>query len=567
MKRNSRIIVSLVITFASGVTIAFADSNEKGIDLYRAELYNAAKIFFTQQTNQFPTEQAENYYYLGQTYYELQQIDSASYFYDKAVATDPDYPFGYIGQGKIILSKGDKKEAENLFKKANGLAKKDPSIQTSIAEVYIDLKLYPLAEEALDKARKIKKTYPGIYVAEGDMLAQEGKIGDACARYENAITFDKTYKVAYLKIARVYKNININEASRYLNELIAIDSDYIPAYAEIGDLYDMSSIDETNVNYTKALEAYEKFISIPGVPLLQHERYARLLYFTNQYEKSLKQINLLLQQTPDNQVMSRLKAYNNYKLKNYALAVEQLTAFLQKNPEKDIIYLDYLTLAQALLKEKQTDQAIVYFIKASEAKDAKPNVYKELASAYETANNYPEAIKVYEKFFEIEPASSVFDYFYYGQDIYSAAAKYIDPEYLKAQRTPEEQAMDDADLNLYIEKGNKAFSEVINRSPDSYLGYLWKARLNSFLDAVEQSRTEKTNGVAKPFYEDALKVMLAKNEDGARNKDIIEAYLYLGSYSYVSNDKVKAIEYYTKILEINPDHEGAKVTLEALKKK
>ncbi|MDR1436744.1 MAG: tetratricopeptide repeat protein, partial [Candidatus Symbiothrix sp.] len=294
MKRNSKTILSLTIALAWGIASAWADSNERGIDLYRAELYNAAKIFFTQQTNQSAAEQAENFYYLGQSYYELQQIDSAAYFYNKAVETNPDYPFGYIGQGKIILTKGDKKEAENLFKKATGLAKKDPSIQTAIAEVYIDLKQYSQVEETLEKARKINKKYPGIYAAEGDMLAQEGKIGEACARYENAITFDKTYKVAYLKIARVYKNVNISEALRYLNDLTAIDPDYIPAYAEIGDLYDMSTIDESNVNYTKALEAYEKFISIPGVPLLQQERYARLLYFTNQHEKSLKQIDLLL---------------------------------------------------------------------------------------------------------------------------------------------------------------------------------------------------------------------------------------------------------------------------------
>jgi tetratricopeptide (TPR) repeat protein len=566
MKRNNRTILSLAIALVSCTASVWAGSNERGIDLYRAELYNAAKIFFTQQTNQSPAEQAENYYYLGQTYYELHQSDSAAYFYDKAVVTDPDYPFGYIGQGKILLSSNNKKDAENLFKKANSLAKKDPSIQTTIAEVYIDLKMYSLAEEALDKARKVNKKYPGIYAAEGDMLAQEGKIGEACARYGNAITFDKTYKVAYLKIARVYKKVNTAEALRYLNELTAIDPDYIPAYAEIGDLYDMSTIDEANVNYTKALEAYEKFISIPGVPLLQHERYARLLYFTNQYEKSLAQIDILLKQNLNNQVLHRLKAYNNYKLENYALAAEELTAFLQNNAEKDIIYLDYLTLAQALLKEKQIEQAIAYFIKASETKGAKPAVYKELTSAYEISNNYPEAVKTYEKYFEIEPTPVVFDFYYYGMDIYYAAAKYIAPEYLNAQITPEQQAIDEADLNSYIEKGNKAFTEVISRSPESYLGYLSRARLNSFLDAVEQSRTSKTKGIAKPFYEEALAIMLAKNDGGARNKDILEAYLYLGSYAYVSEDKANAIEYYTKILEIDPDHKGAKVALEALKK-
>jgi tetratricopeptide (TPR) repeat protein len=544
----------------------FAESNEKGIDLYRAELYNAAKIFFTQQTNQSPTEMAENFYYLGQTYYELQQNDSAAYFYNKAVEADPNYPFGYIGQGKMSLLKGDKKDAESLFKKANGFAaKKDASIQTTIAEVYIGEKMYPQAEEALEKARKANKKYPGIYLAEGDMLMQEEKVGEACARYENAITFDRTFKVAFLKLARVYKNINTNEALKYLNELTELDPNYIPAYAEIGDLYDITSIDESNINYKKALDAYEKFISIPGVPLLQHERYARLLYFTGQYDRSLREIDHLLTLSPNNPVLYRLQAYDNSKLENYAVAVQQLTAFLQNNPEKDHIYLDYITLGRALVKEKQIEQAIVILTKATQAKDAKTEAYKELATAYEIENNYKEAIKAYEKYFELEPSPVAFDFFYYGQDNYYAAAKYISAEYLAAKRTPEEQAIDDADLKSYIEKGSAAFTEVINKRPESYLGYLWKSRIVSFLDVVAQARSEKIEWLAKPFFEEALQVMLAKNEDGARNEEIVEVCLYLGSFHYQSKEKEKAGEYYLKILEIDPNHAGAKTVLDDLK--
>jgi tetratricopeptide (TPR) repeat protein len=563
MKRNSKkiFLASLLVSWMTGV---FAGGNERGIDLYRAELYDAAKIFFMEQLNQLPAEKAENYYYLGQIYYILQQKDSAAYYYDKAVETDLNYPLGYIGQGKIALEKGDKKEVENLFKKASGLEKKNALIQTAIAEVYIDAKLYTEAKDALDKARKINKKLPEIYVVEGDMLAKQNKIGEACARYENAITFDETCKVAYLKLARVYQNINTPESLRFLNELIAIDPDYIPAYAEIGNIYDLSSANETNINYNKALEAYEKFISIPGVPLLYHERHARLLYLTEQYAKSLQQIELLLQKN-SSPVMRRLQAYNNYKLENYALAVEQLNHFLQTAPEKDHIYLDYMNLGRALIKTKQIREAINVFTKATETQDAKSEAYKELATAYELIDDYPSAVKVYEKFFEVESTPVVFDFYYYGMDNYYAAAKYIAPEYLNAQSTPEQQAIDDADLNSYVEKGNKAFSEVINRSPESYLGYLSRARLHSFLDAVEQARTGKTKGVAKPFYEEALAIMLAKNENGARNKDIVEAYRYLGSYYYILKDKINAGEYYKKILEIEPDNEGAKVVLDDLK--
>jgi tetratricopeptide (TPR) repeat protein len=559
-------ISSLTVAVLLSIGGVSASSNEKGIDLYRAELYNAAKLFFLKQQNQSPQEQAENYYYLGQTYYQLQQTDSAAYYYERAIQADLEYPFGYIGEGKLALAKGDAKTAESLFKKANGLAKKDPSIQTTIAEVYINANRKTEAEEALDKARKVNKKYSGIYVAEGDMLMKNGKTGDACARYENAIAFDKNDKVAYLKLARVYKNINTSEALRYLDELTGIDPEYIPAYAEIGDLYDLSSTDETNVNYTKALAAYEKFISIPGVPLLQHERYARLLYFTNQYEKSLREIDRLLQENPNNPVMNRLKAYNNYKLENNALALAEMADFLQNNPADKHIYPDYITYGRLLLKEKQPESAIDAFLKAAALDPEKSEVYKELVNAYEALNNYPEAINQYEKYFAIEKSPVVFDYFYYGQANYSAASKYIDAEYLEAPVDPEQKALDDEAFKSYIEKGNSAFSEVISRSPESYIGYLWRARLNSFVDVKEQkAKGSAMQGAAKPFYEETLTVMLATNEDGKRNNEIIEAYRYLASYYLLLDDKINAGDYFKKILEIEPDNAVAKDALTQLK--
>jgi tetratricopeptide (TPR) repeat protein len=571
MKKNSRKIV-LAIVFLSGITVSFAGTNERGIDLYRAELYNAAKIFFLSQTNQTTAGQAENYYYLGQSYYRLQQKDSASFYYNKAVETDPLYPFGYIGQGKIELEKGKVKEAGVFFKKAEGLAKKDASVQTTIAEVYMAAKILPQVTDALGKAMKIDRKYPGIYAVQGDMQMQEGKTGVACASYETAISFDRTFKVAYLKLARVYQDTNPNEALRFLNELIAIDPEYIPAFAVLGDIH------RANGNYPQAIDAYKKFIAIPGVPLLQHERYAQLLYFTDKNAESLAQIAFVLQEQPNNPVMCRLEAYNNFKLEKHALALEQLTKFLQNVPEKDHIYLDYLTFGRVLMKEKQYDKAIAAFIKASEFKDAKAEVYKELGSAYELAADYPLAVKAYEKFFEVETTPTVFDFFYYGQETYYAATKYTAPEYLTATRSPEQQATDDADLKAYVDKGGAAFSEVVSRSPDSYWGYLWKARIYSFLDASEQARTGKTNGIAKPYYEEALGIMLAKNEEGARNNEIVEACFYLGSYYYLvfngksdgkekndKNDALKAGEYYKKILEIEPGNPKAKVVLDALK--
>lgn len=558
---NTKKLLSLAIAAYFSIAGALAGGNERGIDLYRAELYDAAKIFFLGQTNQTPREQAENQYYLGQTYYELQKTDSASYYYAKAIETDPEYPFGYVGQGVLALANKDVKAAESLFKTAAGLAaKKDPSVQTAIAEAYIDAAMYPQAEAALAKAEKLDKKYSGIFMAKGHQALEEKKQDQAYQWYEQAIYFNPNDKVAYLKLAKAYEGTNSPVALEYLAKLVAIDPNYIPAYALIGDINRESGM------YYQALDAYEKFISIPGVPLLQHERYAQLLYFTDQYDKSLQQIDYVLKQDPTNPVMHRIQAYNNFKLDNTALALSQLTQFLKDSPVDKHIYLDYTTFGRLLLKEKQPEAAIDAFKKAIALDASKAEIYKELATAYEGIKDYPEAANLYEKYIEVEENPGALDYFYYGQDLYSAASKYIDAGYLESSITPEQKQIDDAAFYDYIKKGNAAFSEVISRSSESYLGYLWKANLNFLVDYKErETKNSPFKGEAKPYYEEVLQVMLNNNADGKRNKDIIDAYNYLASYYLLLDDQANAGEYYKKILEVDPENADAKKVLDALK--
>lgn len=552
MKMINRKLKLVTLALLMGVTSLFAQSNERGIDLYRAELYEAAKLFFQNQKNQSPELQAENYYYLGQVYYALGQLADAATYYKKSQEIHPDYPFGYIGEGKLALKDGNKKEAEGLFKKAAGLVKKDPSVQTAIAEAYMDFNFAEDAEEALAKAEKINKKYPGIAVLRGNQYEKDGNMGEAGRWYENAILYDPTNKEAYLKFARGYKKLNPTLALQKLNELLQVDPEYIPAFAFIGDInYQLG-------NYKSAIDAYEKFISIPGVPLEQEKNYAQLLYFTDQFEKSAAQIQDILKRDPNDLVMLRLQAYNNLKLKNYDLGIQQMKSFLSKAEAKVHIYLDYITLARLYLGVKNNEEAIAALQQAEKFEGANlGEIYKEYTTAYENLKDYPKAIEYYEKFFSAENVVPVsLDYFYFGQANYSEANEIL--------KTLDADAGAEALFKQYIDKGDKAFAEVIDRSPDAYLGYISRARINALLDSRQQKLTEKMDGLAKPYYEQAIAIMEANNADGRRNNDLIEGYNYLGSYYYVNGDERMAGEYFKKILSVNPDHQGAQSVLKSL---
>ncbi|MDR0686181.1 MAG: hypothetical protein LBF79_01790 [Dysgonamonadaceae bacterium] len=556
---------------------ASADNNEKGIEYYRAELFGAAKSFFLKQTQQNHQQQAENYYYLGQVYYKLGLKDSAKIYYDKTINTDPEYPFGYVGNGSLELENGNLKYAEELFKKATSIAKKDPSVPTLVAEAFLDHGKYAEATEALKKARKINSKYSGIYSTEGDMLMKQGKVGEAMQRYDNAILFNKNEKAAYLKCATVYKNLNPERSLEYLNDLLKIDPEYIPAFALIGDIYrvkgdvckENSDTAGYETAYKKALDAYEKFISIPGVPTLQHERYAQLLFFTKQYDLAEKEIKEILSIDPDNLVMRRIQAYNNFALGKENIALEQISNFLKVTPLDKQLFVDHTTLGDIYLKKnlfKEAEESYGNALKIDESKKAL--LYVKLIQAAKDAKNYPVTIDFYEKYFEANPDYPTLDLFTYGQQCYSAAAAYTEPKTVEEEKNnPTIEIENETAFKNYIRKADEAFSEVISRKSDNYLGYFWKARLYTVCDAFNKARGHEFTGYAKKYYEEVLPLLVQNNENGARREDIVESYRYLGNYYYsVEKSTDKLEDAYNKILEYDPDNAQAKTVLESIKK-
>jgi len=554
--KKTLLLTSVLLVSAASI---FADSNDKGIELYRAGFYDAAKINLMQLSNLSATEQAENFFYLGQINFRLNQIDSAKYFFQKAVEKDSEYPFGYVGLGKLELKNNNPKGAEDLFKKALGLAKKDASIPTHIAEIYIAANDRIKSDEWLERARKIDKKYPGIFIVTGDMLKSDGKIGDASSQYENAIFFDPNSKLALLKLAQIYRGINDDQALKNLQNLLKIDPNYLPAIAEIGD------INYNKGRYQAAVEAYEKITSNQGMPLEYYERFASALYFSEQYDKSLAIIKQVLAKDPNNLVMYRIEAYNNFKNKNYSLGLEQMNKFIQNTPKEKHIYYDFVTLGDLQTEMKQPEQAIDSYKKALELDSSKIIVYNKLTTAATDAKNYPLAIEFYEKSFEANPDFSATDLFYYGMAIYSASQHYLDPEVVATETTPEIASANETSFNALIEKGFKAFSDVVTRKPDTYLGYLWQANIKAIVDSFDQLRNKPMNGVAKPYYEKALDFMTTNNPDGKRNADIIQCYRYLASYYYSTNDLNSVGDYYKKVLAIDPNDEQAKKALDLLK--
>lgn len=537
--------------FSAGVKAA---DNRVGIDLYESGMIGAAKVFFL---NNLPVltdndGQAEACYYLGECYLMLEQRDSARFYYDKGAALQPEYPYNRVGQATLKI-KDDPTGAEALLKDAVGTKgyKKDATLQVAIARAYLHEKDVAKAMEHVNRAKELDGKSGLPYLVEGDILAMEGKMGDACAKYETAVYFSPDCLGAYLKQAQLYMSTNRALSLEKLNKVCEISPDFCGAYCSLGELNEMAG------NSKAAAENYTKFIRSGYYDTENLLRYAGILYFDKQYSEMLPVLEQVLKERPDNLVAKRLYAYCLAKREDGAKCLEAIRHFIESTPEEHQIYQDFLCYAEQLMANKNYNDAVVYYGKAMQADVKHQELNKEIADIFVKTNQLDSAVVYYNHYIDFVQEPSAEDLLKLGKCYYNMACKDTVMVEQKAE----------------LVKADSLFAALSEKVPGSYVGYFWRARVNSMLDP------ETMQGLAKPYYEKVVEIGLT-NVDRYK-RELIESYKYLGYYHYVIADAIttknngnpdpakgeytEAKEFFSKVLTLDAKDEIALQALESIK--
>ena len=530
------IVLNLLMLFPA--LLAIANNNRKAIDLLSFDLNEPAKktlLQNIQSNNLSQQELAEAHYYLGDIYYAEQAYDSAHDHYEKGLEADPSFFQNSIGLAKIILLT-DRTKGEGMLKTlANGKNKKSIELHYAVAKAYFDAKMPDKAAAYIQTAKKVNSKYAPLYVLEGDILNEEKEIGKACSMYEQAIYFDAAYKPAYIKYARAYAQLNMPLAIDMLQKLAETDPSSFLVYREIGDAY------YRNNQYTKAAQAYEKYMQNCDFMASDYPKYATILFFNGDFNRSIEIAEQGLKEEPDNFILNRILMYNYWEQKKYEEGMKIANKFMNRK-DHDFISLDHIFYARLLQENKNANEAISQYETALGLDSSRVTIYKELADLYEDMGQHDNAILNYDLYMKKnEKQVMISDYFTLGKMYYNAATSLI------------ANASDNEDnkqvITNYAREADQLFLFVAEKAPDSYLGNFWRARINAVLDPETES------GLAKPYYESAINLMDKNNPKDAKN--LIECYSYLGYYYYLQNDKDKSKEYWNKIIDIDPNNKTA----------
>lgn len=257
--------------------------------------------------------------------------------------------------------------------------------------------------------------------------------------------------------------------------------------------------------------------------------------------------------------MLRLKMFTQYELKNYDAALASADNYFSIVTPNDRAWQDYRYYGLILKENKQIDKALNSFEKAVAMDPSQAELYKELMYAYEEKDEYAKAIPNYEKYIKTTTSLSLSDILSFGKCYYMLGNS------VPVAQKPER--------DVYFTKADSLFTQITVNAPDLYQGYWWRARANAAMDP------ETKTGLAKPYYEQTLQKIEASKSDPTSVK--LEANNYLGYYYYLQYDnalrnkqkgpdveaaRLSAIDYWQKVLELDPGNKGAEQALINLKK-
>lgn len=478
---------------------------------------------------------AQAWYLLTQVYFGQNRLNELKDTLSKAPAEVAGTPLLRAAKGHLLLCEKDSVAATALFDGALKDTKmKDPAVLAEVAGAQVDAKAgnAAYAIELLQKAIKKDKDNPALYVLTGDAYRKLGDGGNAYKAYEEALKHDAHYAAAYYKIGKIYTSQN--NADLFVpsfDKAVTADSLYAPALYE---LYYYYYFKDANM----AMDYLNKYLAASDYDTQHDFLLTDMLYTQGKYQQAIDRASQLIQrQTPETPRLNKLIAYSYKALGKPETALGYMTTYLNTHTDTAYTLRDYEAMAEiyGALPGKE-DSAAVYYAKASDLeKDPvkKLDYYKKLGQLYKKTKEHDKEALWLGRYYAAHPHPGNIDLFNWG------IAAYLGKDYRTA----------DSVFTLY---------EV--KYPKEEFGYYWSARSAAAID------TAMTQGLAIPHYMNLLE--LAKDSTvKISTKHLVEAYGYIAAYkANTEKNYESAIDYFEKLLALDPDNSDAKRYVAILKK-
>ena len=548
------------IALLASVTVSQAQDLNQAKKAIDAEQFDSAKSILKSIINSKPSN-GRAAFLLGNVYLTQNIADSAKIYYQKGLSGTEGAKLNYIGLGQLDLDNGNVTAAQANFALASkDMKKKDVEEYIYIAKAYMAANKpdYKSALSILSRAKVNNPQDAQLLLELGNAFYGDKSQSEAYKAYRDAFEKDPALLRAKMQLGVLLKGAKAyTEAVKAYDNVIATNANYGPVYRELAETYYLWGRNEPSKGkeyLQKALDYYEKYMSLTDYSLASRMRHADFLILAGDYKALEVEANKMKELDKVNPRILRYLGFAAFENGNVDVAIQSLESFIG-NPTNKVLAIDYQYLGFAKIKKsigadgKTVDptlfnNGILDVKKAVEMEITTTNNLADFGKKLYEQKLFKEAGAIYEIAVTNKGSKNyLLDNFYLGNALYY-------------DNTRKEVVKPDP---IALQKADVAFGNVIEASPSTQDAYIFRARTNRLL--------EKDDMMVK-YYEDYLKVVTEKGPEELEKKavkaKVIESYNNIAA-SYANTDKAKAIEYFNKTLALDPTNNYAIESLKTLK--
>ncbi len=499
--------------------------------------------------------------------------------------TNPDLPprvnidyraYEHYVNGTIFESLGDYYQAGREYARALDIIPRSNEIRYSYANVLKNLKDY---RGAISNAKKIEPRDADTWVLLGDSYRALGKFDSSLASYTEAVKLDSQLVNAYYFIGAFYQQLNNLDSAIWAYEHVAKLTENYQAYLQLANMQlQAGEIDAARDNYLHSIEldsSAENVRSYLGLSAIYEE--------AGDLEKGKYYMEMAAERKPDDPlILNRLMNFYQDD-REYGKALDIAKQLWDIGPadygiarRMGVLYfnLDSLNKADSIFNDliDRGDSHIInqYYagqtaFQLGDLEKAKNHFAQLTVVADSVVDGWMNLGMIYDKQDSLQTEAAV----------YKKALNYM--------RTPEDSLIVLFSLGATLEKLKNfdeavaAFEKVLEIKPDhapslNYLGYMLAEKgikLDYAQGLIEKALKSNPNNGAyldsygwvlyqKGKYKEALDNLLKAYKEIDSDPTVLE---HIGdTYSALGN-REKAVEFWKKALEENPDNESVREKL------
>jgi len=489
-------------------------------------------------------------------------VDSAKATFTKGLAVNGKSSLNLVGLGAVAHQGKDDATATTNFNQAIDLAGK----KNSTPFLYVGLSYllplngatmgqngYPVspanadaAIAVLNKGLLANPKDVDVMIALGDAYRSQLKSNDAYSNYSSALAIDAKSTAATVALGVLWRFAdNFDDSEKQFQAALAIDPNFGPAYREWAETDLRESFKDPTKHDAKIAEAadnYKKFISLTDYSTESQMRYADFLISAKDYVTLQKVATDLSASAKSNLRVYRYLGYAAFENKDYPAGLTAINKWVTEADAARLIPRDYLVKGRLEIAMKNDSLGVLDMRKALQMDTTQVDLYIDIAKSLYGLNKYIDAGDAYHIYGQKSLKATLNDHYREGLSYYLAYTDQLDKASKDSKYKPDTTLLAKSDSAFtYIErKATKPVATII----------LYHAYVKDYEDADRNN----IKGLAKPFYEQYIQIVLAKGTPDDKAKvSLANAYVYLGQFAEVKEkDDAKALDMYTKAKDMDP---------------